>query len=180
MSWGEDGIVFAQATKGILKVSENGGKPEVLVSVENGEFAHSPQVLPGGEAVLYSVSTGSNTDPWDSAKIFVQPLEPGSARQPLIRWGRRRPLCFHGPYRVCVRGTLFAVPFDLGRLQVTGVGRFRSSRASVEPRTGSAQFSFSNTGSLIYVPGPDFEQGERREPSPRWAARVGWNGSSCR
>jgi dipeptidyl aminopeptidase/acylaminoacyl peptidase len=54
-------------------------------------------------------------------------------------------------------GVVFAVPFDLKRLEVTGgpipiLEGVR--RASVGPTPGTAQFSFSDTGSLIYIPGP--------------------------
>ena len=155
MSWSEAGIVFGQGAKGILRVSENGGKPEVLVSAENDEVAQGPQVLPGGEVVLYAMSTGtSNSDSWDKAKIYVQQLKPGSARQLLIDGGADARYVSTGHIVYAFGGTLFAVPFDLGRLQVTGgqVPVVEGVRRSAN--TGSAQFSFSNTGSLIYVPGP--------------------------
>jgi hypothetical protein len=47
--WNTDGIVFGQFSKGILRVSANGGQPTVSASVKSGEVAPSPQVLPGGE-----------------------------------------------------------------------------------------------------------------------------------
>ena len=53
-------------------------------------------------------------------------------------------------------GVLFAVPFDLKRLEVTGgpvpivEGVWRAPSANA----GAALFSVSDTGSLIYVPGP--------------------------
>ena len=53
-------------------------------------------------------------------------------------------------------GVLFAVPFDLKRLEVTGgqvpivEGVWRTASAN----SGAALFSVSDTGSLIYVPGP--------------------------
>ncbi len=34
MSWGPDGIVFAQGSKGISRVSPDGGTPDVLVDLE--------------------------------------------------------------------------------------------------------------------------------------------------
>jgi Periplasmic component of the Tol biopolymer transport system len=46
ISWGEDGIVFGQGGTGILRVSPDGGTPETLVRVEDGEEAHGPQILP--------------------------------------------------------------------------------------------------------------------------------------
>ena len=57
MSWGKDGIVFGQGSKGIMRVSSNGGKPELLVSVKAGELAHGPQMLPDGQTVLFTLAT---------------------------------------------------------------------------------------------------------------------------
>jgi hypothetical protein len=54
MTWDAGGIVFGQ-TKGIMRVSANGGQPEVLVRVKDGEVIYGPQVLPGGE-VLFTVA----------------------------------------------------------------------------------------------------------------------------
>ncbi len=55
-SWGDDTIVFGQEG-GILRVSANGGTPEVLVPMDSGQWATGPQMLPDGETVLRSVST---------------------------------------------------------------------------------------------------------------------------
>jgi serine/threonine protein kinase len=38
-SWSEDGIVFGLASRGILRVSANGGEPEVLVAIKGTELA---------------------------------------------------------------------------------------------------------------------------------------------
>ena len=56
MDWGTDGIVFGQLGKGIMRVSPNGGQPDLLVSVKDGELAHGPHVLPGGQAVLFTLA----------------------------------------------------------------------------------------------------------------------------
>ena len=154
VSWGEDGIVFGQGPKGIMKVSQNGGTPELLVRPENDESAHGPQVLPGGEVLLYTIAKGGARDQWDAAKIFVQPLKPGSARKVLIDGGADARYVATGHIVYAVGGSLFAVPFDLGRLTVTGgqVPVVEGVRRSFGT-TGSAHFSFSSTGSLIYVPG---------------------------
>ncbi len=138
-----------------MKVSENGGKPELLVRAEDGEFAHGPQVLPGGEVLLYTIGKGGAQDQWDTAKIFVQPLKPGSSRKLLIDGGADARYVATGHIVYAAGGSLIAVPFDVGRLTVTGgaapvVEGVRRSFGA----TGSAQFSFSSTGSLMYVPGP--------------------------
>jgi hypothetical protein len=53
-SWGEDGnILVADALKGLVRVPACGGAPEVVAEPVQGEVAlGSPQMLPGGKAVL--------------------------------------------------------------------------------------------------------------------------------
>ena len=53
-------------------------------------------------------------------------------------------------------GTLFAVPFDLAKLEVTGgaVPVVEGVRRAQFGSDGSAQFAISDSGSLVYVPGP--------------------------
>jgi eukaryotic-like serine/threonine-protein kinase len=153
MSWGTEGILFGQGSKGIMKVSENGGKPELIVSLKNDELAHGPQMLPGGKAVLFTLTKSTGTDQWEKAQIVVQTVKSGE-RKTLIEGGSDARYLPTGHIVYAFNGTLFAVPFDLARMQVMGgqvpvVEGVR--RAGV---TGTAQFSFSDTGSLIYVPGP--------------------------
>src|SRR5262249_35043321 len=55
-SWAGDQIVFGDGLKGIMRVSANGGEPEMLVSpLSPGELMHGPQVLDGSKAVLFTV-----------------------------------------------------------------------------------------------------------------------------
>ena len=154
LSWGEGGITFGQGPGGISRVSENGGKPERLITVKDNEAAHGPQVLPGGKAILYSVRGAADAD-WDKAKIFVQSLEPGSARQLVIDGGREGRFVSTGHIVYAYQGTLFAVPFDVKQLKKTGgqtpvVEGVRNSGVT----TGASQFSFADNGTLIFVPGP--------------------------
>ena len=154
MSWGEGGIAFGQGAGGISTVSENGGKPELIVSVKDNEAAHGPQVLPGGKAILYTLRSAADSD-WDKAKIFVQSLEPGSARQLLVDGGREARFVSTGHIVYAYQGVLFAVPFDVNTLKVTGgptpvVEGVRNSGVT----TGASQFSVAGNGTLIFVPGP--------------------------
>jgi Tol biopolymer transport system component len=50
-------------------------------------------------------------------------------------------------------GTLFAVPFDLKRLEATGQPVPILEGVVTAPINGGAQFSFSDTGNLVYVAG---------------------------
>ena len=166
VSWGPDGVIFgvgsrgilfggSQGSRGIMRVSANGGTPERLVGINDGEVASSPQVLPGGQSVLFTLATGAleAQSEWDNALIVVQSLK-SSERKTLIQGGSDAHYLPTGHIVYAVGGTLFAVPYDLERLRVTdgrtpiveGVRRGLLS--------GSAHFSVSNTGSLIYIPGP--------------------------
>jgi Tol biopolymer transport system component len=153
MTWDAGGIVFGEA-KGIMRVSANGGQPEVLVSVKDGEVMYGPQVLPGGEWVLFTVATTATAEAWDKAQIVVQSLK-SSERKTLVSGGSDARYLPTGHLVYALGGVLFARPFDLPRLAVTGgpvpvvEGVKRSSGA-----TGTAHFSVSSTGSLVFVPGP--------------------------
>jgi serine/threonine-protein kinase len=155
-SWGVDEwIVFGDAA-GIFRVSAGGGAKELLIGVDRdkGEEAYGPQILPGGDAILFTLWTSRD---WDDAQIVVQSLETGE-RKILINGGRNARYVRTG-HLVYARGeSLFAVPFDPGQLEVTGgnVPIMEGVKAVMNTVTGGtaspAHFSFSDLGSLVYVP----------------------------
>jgi hypothetical protein len=55
ITWGEGGIVFDDRLNRILRVSPSGGTLEELVRVGTNEQVLRPQILPGGDAVLFSL-----------------------------------------------------------------------------------------------------------------------------
>src|SRR5215467_13664206 len=83
MSWDASGILFGQSvgqfvtTTGILRVSPNGGRPEQLVTVKQGEVADDPQLLPDHETLLFTLAKGNTREAWDSAQIVAQSLKSG-------------------------------------------------------------------------------------------------------
>ena len=57
ISWDETGILFAPAGKpGVFRCSPNGGTPEQLAAVSDGEQAQSPQLVANGSALLFAIS----------------------------------------------------------------------------------------------------------------------------
>src|SRR5579859_49164 len=154
-SWGEDGtIVFAPDVRVPLsRVSSAGGTPQPLTGLDKqtGEITQRwPQVLPGGKAVLFTSSmTGGN---YEDAEIALYSMASGK-RKSLQHGG------FHGRYLpsghlvYLHEGTLFAVPFDLKRLEVTGQPAPVLEGVVTVPGNGGAQFSFSEAGNLVYAPG---------------------------
>jgi serine/threonine-protein kinase len=159
ISWGPNNQIFiGQGPKGIMRVSANGGLPETIVTVKSDELAHGPQVLPGGGAVLFTLlrpGAATNTaERWDKGQIVVQSLESGE-RKTLIEGGRDARYLPTGHIIYALAGTLLAVPFDIKRLEViTGPVPLVEGVYTAGGITGTAHFSFSDSGSLVYVPQP--------------------------
>ena len=119
MSWGaDDGIVFGQAD-GIMRVSAKGGTPDVLVSLKDGEQVYGPEMLPGGETVLFTVASGATGERWDKARIVTQSLRSGE-RKTLVDGGSDGRYVPTGHLVYSMSGIVFAVPMDVRGLEVTG------------------------------------------------------------
>jgi Tol biopolymer transport system component len=170
-SWSEDGaIVFAPFNRVALsKVSSAGGTPEPLTTLDKraGEVTHRwPQVLPGGKTVLFTSST--NWDNYEDADLVVYSLASGK-RKTVHRGGFHARFLSSGHIIYMHEGTLFAVPFDLKRLEVTGQPAPILEGVVTNPNNGGAQFSFSETGTLVYVAG----RGGAQYVSLYWMDREG-------
>ena len=160
-SWGEgDRIVFAQIPRqGLSRVSAAGGTPEALTEVDRrlGETTHRwPQVLPGGKAVLFTAhSSGGN---FDNATVVVMALDT-KHRKTIHRGGTYPRYLPSGHLLYLHEGTLFAAPFDLNRLEMTGSPVPAVEGVVANSGNGGAQFAFSDTGTLVYSPGRSSGEG---------------------
>ena len=57
-SWAPDNhVLLGRGPRGIQRVSANGGEPETVLTVNAGEVAHGPQLLPDGDHVLFTLAT---------------------------------------------------------------------------------------------------------------------------
>jgi eukaryotic-like serine/threonine-protein kinase len=160
LTWGTDGIVFGQSSaevRQIVRVPPTGGKPQVLATVKLDEIPDSPQVLPGGDAVLLTVakSAAAGAERWDKAQIVVQSIASGT-RTVLIDGGSDGRYLPSGHIAYAIGGTVYAVPFDLRTLKVTGeaVPILEGVRRAAAASTGMADFRVSDNGTLVYIPGP--------------------------
>src|SRR5262249_4560031 len=115
----------------------------------------NPQILPGGEHVMFTIASGSAADRWDRAQIVVQSLKSGE-RKVIVDGGSDGRYLNSGHVIYAKAGIEFAVPFDLKRLSVTGgaVPIVEGVRGAGGANTGAAHLSVSDTGTLVYVPGP--------------------------
>jgi serine/threonine protein kinase/Tol biopolymer transport system component len=157
LSWHDEAIVWGEPGKGVLRVSPNGGVPEVIAAVTADEVVDGPQLLPDNRGVMFSVRKLSET--WDQAQIVVQPFG-GGARKTVINGGADPRYLRTGHIAYALGGIVLGVPFDLETLTVgrgpvplvEGVRRGAPVSAGTAP--GSALFAVSRNGSLAYLPGP--------------------------
>jgi serine/threonine-protein kinase len=152
LSWDRDAILFSQPS-GIMRVPSAGGQPpERIVSLKSGERAFWPQMLPDGETLLFSLTTGMGQNLGENLEVVAQSIKSG-ARRTIVPGGNAARYLPSGYLVYAVGGVLLAAPFDPARAEMTGaptpvvegVGRGQS---------GTPQFSVSNNGSLVYLPGP--------------------------
>jgi len=155
-SWTPSGtIVFTEHIRsGLLEISADGGEAKELTRLDSktNEASHRwPQVLPGGESVLFTLST-HDTETWDDAQIVVQSIGSGERRVVVeaASYGR---YVSTGHVVYARSGKLFAVRFDLDRLEVKSTGVPVLENVAQFPSSGSPQISLSDLGDLIYVSG---------------------------
>jgi serine/threonine-protein kinase len=158
-SWASNGVIYFSpgSFNGVSQVSAEGGTPQPFTTLQQGEITHRwPQVLPGGDAVLFTSRTGPGSD---ERHVQVQRVSSGE-RRVLVRGdtGTYVPTG-HLLFVQVATGTLVAVPFDAAELKVGAMPPVALS-AGILPGGEGAHYAVSDTGLLAYVTGrSDFENG---------------------
>ncbi len=151
-SWGDDGNIiaaFSGGSSGLVRVPSGGGAPAQVtqLSKDKDETAHAwPQVLPGSQAVLF---TAYGSGGYDDGEIVVFTFKTGE-RKTLhggASFGRYLP---SGHLVYLHQNTLWAAPFDVRRLEVTGAPQpvLEEVNSNV---SGGGDFDFSQNGTIVYV-----------------------------
>ncbi len=156
-SWGPDDTIFFTPTftVGLSRVSAAGGPAQVLTTPDaaQSERTHRwPEVLPGGKAIVFTLGTLSSPDYFLDAKLAVLSLDTGKIKL-LPVTGTNPHYASSGHLVFASQGGLFAVPFDLERLEVTSVAAPVLEGVMMNAGSGAAHYSLSPTGSLVYLPG---------------------------
>src|SRR5262249_47080550 len=150
VNWAADNQIFVgQGSKGILRVSaDGGGKPQQAVAVQPGEVAYGPQLL-SGDSLLFTLANGNGSDRWDKAQIVIQSLKSGK-RKVLFEGGGDARYVPTGHILYTLGSTLFARTFDVKTLH-TGDPAPVLEGVRRSEATGAAQFSISSNGELVYI-----------------------------
>jgi len=148
-SWGDDGtIVFATSneTTGLLAVSDRGGDVHAITSADRskggGDHLH-PEVLPGSRAVLFTIGNEG---------LAVLDRSNGAFKVVLPGRGEQAHFISPGILTYAEGARLRAVRFDPRSFRVEGDPVLAVDQIATRS-SGSAEYSASKTGALVYVPG---------------------------
>ena len=170
-AWGADGtIVYTDSyTHGLMRVSSAGGIPEAVTTVEEGETRHDePAFLPDGQAVLFHVWSESLT----TAQLAAVDLQTGERRLLGNGFSPQYVPTGHLIYAQA-GGSLWAVPFDADRLEITGDPVPVLFEGFGIEGGSAVQFTFAENGSAAYIARSLSEM----ERTLVWVDREGWEKS---
>jgi Tol biopolymer transport system component len=163
LSWAvDDTLLFNPGlAKGVWGIAAKGGIPMAMTRIEGREYQHRfPEFLPNGKNILYSALNGIADE-----EIYVQSLETGKRR--FITKGIFAHYISTGHLAFVQGGTLFTVPFDIDRLQITGTPVAVLQR--IQTIADTPQIAFSQTGTIVYLPAT----GQNVDPTLVWVDRAG-------
>jgi serine/threonine-protein kinase len=152
-SWADDANIFTDLNggSGLFRIPSSGGAPVPVTKLDPGEATHRwPQVLPGGQAMLFTAADGRGS--YDDAKIDVISFKTGE-RKTIARGGfapHYLPSANGSGHLVYLhQSTLFALPFDPTSLTASGTPT--PIVENVANNTfGGGHFAFANSGMFIY------------------------------
>ena len=157
--WNEgNGIAYGSWGNDIMRISANGGAPKSIAKQKSGSVPINLQILPDGKSILYASSHHSGPE-----KIIVQSLKSGEMKELFPGSNARYIPTGHIIYKLPNNNNLFAVPFNLGRLEVTGEG--------VPVVEGVQNYAISDSGTLAYIPATSSGAAKRR--TLVWVNRAG-------
>ena len=145
-AWGADDVITVGSPNGLQRISDAGGDLQATTSSAPGAGGHGmPEILPDGRGVLFTV-LGLNA-------LRIDVVSPrGDEQRNVVPAGMAPRYASTGHLVYAQAGNLFAVPFDLNNLTAMGEG-VPVVQGVLQPGTGFPNYSFSTTGTLVYIAG---------------------------
>jgi serine/threonine protein kinase len=158
-SWGADGnIIIGGAINGLVRVPASGGAPTTILEVAPGDSEYMlPQILPGGKAVLFENRTQDRNT--DSIEVFSFA---DRRRKTVVRGGANPYYLPSGHLIYTKSATLFAIPFDLHRLETRGAAVPILDDLAYLSLTGGVDLHFAQNGAVVYRSGGAIGASEMR------------------
>jgi serine/threonine-protein kinase len=154
--WGDDGWIAASLDGiGLWRVPAAGGAPQPLEDISrSGDQSHRwPQILPGGEAVLFTASDAAGGgSSFENAHISVLSLKTGKLHV-VVRGGYFGRYLPDGRIAYIHQGSLYTARFDRGKMELRGTPVAVLKDVAGNATQGCAQLSFTRDGTLAYLSG---------------------------
>jgi len=155
--WGAGGRILFQGGwhRGIFNVTSGGGTPSRLVTTDaivDRSIVTWPQELGARGSILFTAGSSTITS-MNDARIAVQSGE-SNPQIKILTGGTYGRYLATGHLVYLYDGKLMAVPFDSSKLQIYGTAVPVVEGIVMSSGTGSAELSISETGHLLYAPGP--------------------------
>ena len=122
INWTTAGIFVSNGSEGIVRIPADGGQPQTVVEGSQDSILQGPQLLPGGEWLMFTVAGTRTPNRWASARIVAQSLKSGE-RRVLIEGGTDARYVTTGHLLYALGGVVFGAPFDLEGIKVSGPAR---------------------------------------------------------
>src|SRR5262245_21152323 len=149
----DDRILYGRGAEGIWQVAPDGGTPERIVAVADGEEAQSPQLLPDGK-VLFTLKRRGVRD-WNEAQTVVR-ARGSDTTEVVVQRGRDARYLPTGHLVFASGSELLAVGFNVNAARVVGkpVSVVPGIRNAYSPSFAVSQFAMAGNGTLVYIPEP--------------------------
>ncbi len=163
-SWANDGtIVFSvcSGNRSLQRIPDNGGKQtEILVppvSEDDEVYYCYPQVLPGGNAILYS-----SVDPNVSGTSHIEAFLPEILKRQVVLDNASYATYVSSGHLIFVRGkVLMAAPFDVEQLKITGpLVPLVNDEVGFDWGGRTPQITVSHNGTIVYISWSESPKGE--------------------
>ena len=148
-AWNREGTILFGSAKGLYRVSAEGGQPSTVTTIDSQETGHFwPNFLPDGRHFLYLAWSGQAA----SRAVFVGSLD-SKEKKRLLSAESNAAYAAPGYVVFHREASLFAQPFNPGKLALTGEPVHIADQVSSNPANGRGSFDVSQNGSLLYFQG---------------------------
>ena len=152
--WTADNTIwFGHLNSVVYRVPATGGTPTEVTVMDSihGEISHRfPQLLPDGKTIIFTVKYNNITS-FDDAVIAAENIVTHE-RKVLIRGGSFARYVPTGHIMYARGSTINAVPFDPVTNELKGTPLPVEEGGMLNPLSGDANYSVSNSGILVYAP----------------------------
>ena len=145
-TWNREGTILFGSPTGVYRVSEEGGTPAAITTIEKSESGHFwPRFLPDGRHYLFLLRSGEAS----TTGIYVAALD-AKDRTRVLPVDSNAAYTEPGFLIFQREGAVYAQPFDAGTLATSGKPERIADEVTFESTIAKGDFDVSGNGVIIY------------------------------